>query len=54
MSSDLNAASFKDYHGFTFGTAKRSGLSPMKYGPGPGHYRIRTTFADVPLYLIPN
>lgn len=22
--------------------------------PGPGHYRVKSTFADVPKYLIPN
>lgn len=36
-----------------FGTEKRS--SNKKSGiPGPGYYKIPCTFADVPLYLIPN
>ena len=46
---------FNEAPKFGFGTSKRPEPSPRKEGiPGPGHYRVKSTFADVPRYLIPN
>lgn len=40
---------------YKFGSSARPGLARSKDPyPGPGHYRLRSTFADVPKYLIPN
>jgi len=47
--------SFKESPKFGFGTSwQRPDFKQKTEVPGPGHYRVRSTFADVPRYLIPN
>jgi hypothetical protein len=42
--------------GFGFGSSAQrpAEASSKSLVPGPGQYRLRSTFADVPKYLIPN
>jgi hypothetical protein len=55
LDNNIKIPSFKDSPSFGFGSGKRSDVIKGKDGPpGPGHYRLRSTFADVPKYLIPN
>lgn len=39
---------------YVFGTEKKLSYKKSSGDPGPGYYKIPCTFADVPLYLIPN
>jgi hypothetical protein len=41
--------------GFGFGSSPQRPAPILKsIAPGPGQYKLKSTFADVPLYLIPN
>jgi hypothetical protein len=46
---------FKDAPKWGFGSSERPeiGHKHVKV-PGPGSYRLKSTFADVPAYLLPN
>jgi hypothetical protein len=46
---------YKDAPKWGFGSSERPEISGKKGPvPGPGSYRLKSTFADVPAYLIPN
>ncbi len=46
---------FKDAPKWGFGSSERPAIGGKKLKvPGPGSYRLKSTFADVPSYLIPN
>lgn len=47
---------FKDAPKWGFGSSDRPAIQQKGKGPvpGPGTYRLKSTFADVPSYLLPN
>ena len=50
-------SSFKESPRYGFGSSSRpdiGGKGTRRDVPGPGAYKLKSTFADVPHYLIPN
>ena len=49
-------ANLKEAPKWGFGSSERPSIAKIKNVtvPGPGAYQLKSTFADVPSYLIPN